>query len=94
MTTGHASRQYPESPGEQQARLADTEYFAAHPDDNSYVRRVIDGEVSERAGEDVQAEFAAVEWVLVTQHNMRQRERTPLHPNGSILCDFPWEGRR
>jgi hypothetical protein len=92
-TTGHASRRFVESPGEKQARLADLAYFASHPDQTSYVRRVIDGEVSDRAGEDAQAEFTAAEWVLVAVHNNgRQRLRTPLVTGRVSLSDAPNEG--
>jgi hypothetical protein len=87
MATGHDYLQS-ESPGEANAREADFAYFAEHPEETCYVRRVIDGE-ADSAHDDTQAEWASVEWVLVTLVGDRRdrRERSPLHPMGSVLVD-------
>lgn len=90
--SGHASfgaqgRNY-ETAAEARAREVDSQYFAEHPSESSYVRRAIAGEAS-LADEDTRTEWSSVEWVLVTVANPERsrRERVPLREAGSVLVD-------
>ena len=89
--TGHASWNASYdigTPGERLARQLDLEYFAAHPKATSYVRRMIENEAGSADSETI-AEWAGVEWVLVTVIGNRRdrRERSPVYPSGSVLVD-------
>jgi hypothetical protein len=87
--SGHASylaTHDTRSPGERRADKADREYFAANPESSRYVRRKIKGE-ADSADSGTVAEWADIEWVLVTLINDSRewRERTPLHIGDSTL---------